>query len=814
MSGLNAANEQSEFIQAFIDEGREMLDQVEPLLIELEKRSDESCAVDGEVLNTIFRLFHSLKGAAGFLDLGTVSKVTHEAETLLDLFRKGEASLNSRHVDLLNRTTDFIRQLLDSIETQLDDKGFEREADEIIADLKDLIFTIANKGRKVTQKGTPSVPNHRQRAGAGTNPGDQGAVAESNFPASANSESVPEEMLQLTISPEMKTQFVTESEELLEAAETALISLEKDPGSAENISQAFRAIHSIKGNAGFLGYGDLEQISHRAETVLDIVRSHEESQTSDIFSLMLQVIDFLRCGIRDLGQGKNPEIPGTLGLVSLLEDTVRKLQGKIAGTDNSPAAQSPAQVSAAKPQNISPSLVPMAETETSNAGDSPAFEGSEDIQEERRTGADRRSGVDRRASDRRAADKNPAQRQSIRVDVEKLDILMDLVGELVIAEAMVAQNPDLQGLNKSLDRFEKSVMQLNKITRDLQDVATSIRMIPLSGTFRKMIRLVRDLAQKSSKKVELEILGEETEVDKTVIEQINDPLVHIIRNSIDHGLETPDEREKSGKPPIGHVSLEAKYVGGEVWIIVRDDGRGLNREKILSKARERGLISGDESELKDEEVWQFIFQPGFSTAEKITDVSGRGVGMDVVRRNIENIRGKVEVRSETGKGSMVILRIPLTLAIIDGMITRVGGNLYIIPVIAIKESLKVDTKYITCTMDGQEIANIRGRLIPIVRIRELFNLNHNSLTSLEEGILIVVENEQKSMGLFVDEVVRQQQVVIKGLSNYVGNVGCVSGCTILGDGDISLILDIAGIMDFAESGQVGGNNRAKAIKEV
>ncbi len=791
MPVIRRDSEQSEFIHAFVDESREMLDQVEPLLIELEKRSDVSSKVDSEVLNTIFRLFHSLKGAAGFLELTTIGKVTHEAETLLDLFRKGESVLNSGHIDLLNRTTDFIRNLLNIIESELHDHGFEIEADAIILALKQAKGSLKNDIPGKMRPENVRKPENR---------------IEIEIPTDKIKAAEPD-TLKLEISPEMIKQYVSEAEELLETAESALMGFEKEPHNLDYISQAFRALHSFKGNSGFLGYSDLERVSHQVETVLDTIRAQKGESDGEALSLILEILDFLKSGVAEVAAGRPPKIMGADGLISLLKDAMPEATSSAPAPVISPslcglkiefAPDEPPEPAGEKTSPASVALrtagrIQFAAEDTVAAPQAPSTVEAPP-ESERRAGFDRRTGDDRRAAERAGAG-----HQSIRVDIEKLDILMDLVGELVIAEAMVAQNPDLVGMTGSLDRFERSVLQLNKITRDIQDAATSIRMITLSGSFRKMIRLVRDLSQKSGKKVELDIIGEETEVDKTVIEQINDPLVHIIRNSIDHGLETPDQRGAKGKSITGRVTLEAKYMGGEVWITIRDDGRGLDREKIISKARERGLLEGDGSGMRDEEVWQMIFLPGFSTADKITDVSGRGVGMDVVRRNIENIRGKVEVRSEKDRGSTVILKIPLTLAIIDGMITRVGKNLYIIPIIAIKESLKADRRYITRTMDGQEIINIRGQLIPIVRLSEIFEADSNC-AELEDGILIIVEYEQKSLCLFVDEVIRQQQVVIKGLSNYVGNVGCVSGCTILGDGDISLILDIAGIMSLVEDG--------------
>jgi two-component system, chemotaxis family, sensor kinase CheA len=782
MSGIYKDSEQGEFIQAFVDEGREMLENVEPLLIELENSSGSSSVVDSEVLNTIFRLFHSLKGAAGFLHLNTVAKVTHEAETLLDMFRKGTATLNSGHIDLLNRTTDFMGKMINSIETKLDDNGFDDEAAQIVKDLNLTIKSLSGEAVETPLTPPPAAPQ-KQIA----KPISESAAIET--PAGDETDK-----MQLVITPEMAKQFVTEAEELLEKAESAIINLEKEPDNKDFISEAFRSIHSFKGNSGFFGYSDLENISHKAENVLDILRDCSTGDGDEALTLILQVIDFLRGGISDIYAGKDPVIPGTQGLIALLESAATNLSGSLKAakpaqskTHNEKSEDS----TPAKPAGATPSISLPSLDAAPSAGSAIAATVTAAAEE------------DHKAAERKVQEPKNTQRQSIRVDVEKLDILMDLVGELVIAEAMVAQNPDIKGLGIPLDRFEKSIMHLDKITRDLQSVSTSIRMIPLSGTFRKMIRLVRDLGQKSGKKVTLDIIGEETEVDKTVIEQINDPLVHIIRNSIDHGLEMPSDRQTKGKPAAGNVTLEAKYVGGEVWILIRDDGAGLNREKILNKARERGLIDNDGAEMKNEDVFMLIFQPGFSTADKITDVSGRGVGMDVVRRNIEGIHGKVEVRSEKDRGTMVILKIPLTLAIIDGMIVRAGGNLYTIPVIAIKESFKIKQSSVTHTMDGLELVNIRGQLLPVVRVHELFSLSKDT-ADLESGIIIVAENEEKSICLFIDEVIQQQQIVVKGLSNYIGNIKGVSGCTILGDGDISLILDIAGIIDLAENGYVQG----------
>jgi two-component system chemotaxis sensor kinase CheA len=383
---------------------------------------------------------------------------------------------------------------------------------------------------------------------------------------------------------------------------------------------------------------------------------------------------------------------------------------------------------------------------------------------------------------------------SIRVDLAKLDTLMNLVGELVIAETMVTRNPDLKG--HEFENLEKASHHLRRITTDLQDVAMSVRMVPLTGTFKKMVRLVHDTALKSGKRVDLRLKGEETEIDKTVIESIADPLVHIVRNAIDHGIEKPEVRRSMGKPPEGTVTIEARHESGEVWIIVSDDGQGLAREAILAKAIGKGLVEDDGSSLSDMDIYRLVFAPGFSTATEITELSGRGVGMDVVKQNIESINGRVDIRSTPGRGSSFIMRIPLTMAIIEGMLVRVGRSTYSVPLLSIREAFQPQAGQVTVTPDGIEVVRLREELIPVVRMHELYRLR-GDCEELTDGIVIIVENDGTTAALFADEILGQQQTVVKGLSSYVGKPHGVSGCTILGDGSISLILDVATILAHA-----------------
>ncbi len=378
----------------------------------------------------------------------------------------------------------------------------------------------------------------------------------------------------------------------------------------------------------------------------------------------------------------------------------------------------------------------------------------------------------------------------ISVNVAKLDALMDMIGELVIAESMVLHNPDLYGLQ--LDNFHKSAHQLHKITSELQDLAMSIRMVPLRNTFQKMHRIVRDMSRKCGKEVDLLITGEETEVDKNVIDHISDPLMHLVRNALDHGLESQEERLEKGKPPKGTVLLGARNEGGEIQIFVRDDGKGLNKAKLLKRAKENGLLTKPEQEMTEKEIYHLIFHTGFSTSDTITEYSGRGVGMDVVLRNIEGLGGRVSVESEEGKGTQFTVHFPMTLAIIDGMNVRVGNCTYTLPITVIKETIKPSGKDVIRDPQGNEMILFRGECCPVVRLHQIYGVRADTET-ISEGIVVMVETSDKMAGVFVDELIGENQVVVKALPRYINQISGIAGCTILGDGSISLILDVAGL---------------------
>lgn len=422
--------------------------------------------------------------------------------------------------------------------------------------------------------------------------------------------------------------------------------------------------------------------------------------------------------------------------------------------------------------------------------------------------------IERRQDDRRQGERRGPARSgessSIRVNISKVDELINMVGELVITQSMLSQFGEDDNFNEShIERLKDGLAQLESHTRELQESVMRIRMMPISFAFQRFPRLVHDLSAQFGKQIELVMTGEATELDKTVLEKIGDPLVHLVRNSLDHGIEMPDVRRKAGKPESGVIKLGAYHQGGNIVIEIKDDGAGLNREKILAKAKQNGLVSEDER-LSDEQIDDLIFRPGFSTADVVSDVSGRGVGMDVVRRNIRELGGTVEVMSTPGQGSVFTIRLPLTLAILDGQLVGIGSETYILPVISIIESLQVKPEYVNEVAGRAEVYRLRDEYIPIVRLYEIFGIEPLS-TSLNEGLLVVVEAEGKKIAIFVDELQAQQQVVIKSLETNFKKVQGLSGATILGDGTVALIIDIAGLIELYQR-NMGGDAGPQPVK--
>ena len=395
-----------------------------------------------------------------------------------------------------------------------------------------------------------------------------------------------------------------------------------------------------------------------------------------------------------------------------------------------------------------------------------------------------------------AKDKSKEKTAFISVSVNKMDQLMELIGELVISESVVMQNPDLKVPGLNINNFNKAAVQMSKISTDLQNVIMSMRMVPLTNTFQKMNRIVFDVSRKLGKDIELEMIGEQTEVDKNIIEHISDPLMHLVRNSVDHGIESKQERIDSGKPEKGKVILSAKTEAGKVWISVEDDGSGLDREKILAKAKKQGLLddSKPDEAYTDKEVYQLITLPGFSTNEQVTEYSGRGVGMDVVVQNIQAIGGTLDIESTPGCGSIMSLKIPLTLAIIDGIVMETGKSSFVMETGMIKQFVRVTEDMMVHEPNGDEYVMIRGECFPVIRLGDWYGLEDYQ-KDIEKGIMMILEIEDKRVCLFVDKLIGEQEIVVKPIPSYIKKVKGLSGCTQLGDGSIALILDLSGMID-------------------
>ena len=764
--------------------------EVNPVCLECDIYNDRK--IDISEIDAIFRVFHSFKGSSSFLGLDTITSLTHEAESIMDFIRKDIIVIVPEIIDILMDGVDALRLSMRAIT----DESLTEEADEnagrIIVDLKEKITYIEEKLflEKILSGETKNMSE--------ADIVEDIEVTEA-YEETAEIENEEEVSIEFEISDEIKEKFAQESAEIIDIVEDSFLQMEKDASNPVLLSNAFRNIHSFKGNCGFMGYKDMENVSHKMESILENLLDDNMTIDTAKIPILLDMLDLVKGALGDISKGEDGSISGLDNMLKSLED---ELGMKFENPGKFAAATEPEPEPETKKSKPKVDPIPKEKAKTKAKIEKKKIEPKELKQEVKKKELEI---VNAKVSQTKAkskvkvakakSTKNEVKRTDIRVDLEKLDILMDLVGELVIAGAMVSSNDDVK--DKGFEDFEKSSVHLNSIIKDLQDVAMNVRMIPIAGTFSKMMRLVHDLARKSKKKVKLITSGEQTEVDKTVIEMIGDPLVHIIRNAVDHGIEPEDIRKEANKGEFGNVSLDARYEGGEVWITIKDDGKGLKREVILNKGIEKGLVEGDGSDMSDSDVFRMIFEPGFSTAAQVTEVSGRGVGMDVVKKNIEKLKGTIDIKSEEGIGTTFILRIPLTLAIIEGMLVRVGDTKYVIPILAILESVIIDESQITIAPDGSETVKIREKLLPIVRVYDLHKINPDSV-KISEGILITVQYRDKQVCLFVDEILGQESIVVKGLSDYIGHVGGVSGCTILGNGDICLILDIGTLLTLSE----------------
>lgn len=594
--------------------------------------------------------------------------------------------------------------------------------------------------------------------------------------------------LNLEENRELLAEFYAESVEHLQQIEAALLALEQQPDEPEALNSIFRAFHTIKGNAGFLGLVPMHTLAHEVESLLDLARNQKLRLSSAIITEILRSRDALQALTHQVACAlEKGQLPAQIVPVSHLIVAVKKL-ALAAETSaepeeiSAPEPEAPAletgvaemdpesapeiaPAMAIVPEASSPTAVPFAPAGRPRAPTPNATTGS----------------------------KPNASSATVRVNTEKLDSLMDVVGELVIVQSQLIETSRQYGGDGS--PLHRNVGQLSRITKELQHTAMSLRMIPIKPTFQKMERLSRDLARDCGKKVAFLTSGEDTELDRTVVEEMADPLVHMVRNALDHGLEPPAERLKLGKPESGILHLKAYHQGSNIVVELQDDGRGIDPAKVLAKARRQGLVPENVQLTLDETV-NLIFLPGFSTAEKVTSVSGRGVGMDVVKRNIEKLRGKIEITSEPGRGSTFKIKLPLTMAIIDGLVVRVGEDRFILPSTSVQMALRPARENIS-TVHGQgEVLDLRGKMVPIHRLHRLFEIAAQAQNPWD-GIVVIVEASGKISALLVDEMVSKQEVVIKNLGSYMQGLPGVAGGAILGDGNIALILDPGSLLQKA-----------------
>ena len=740
-----------EMLSAYVNQQVSMLSDLEELILVYEKeRSDQP-------LTQIKRLVHTAKGEAGVMGLEAVAQACHDLEdyiqgqgkalspdTLLDFKDWFESAVQACHKASPMPEPEFLHQ-----------GGQVGEAEQAA-------FS--------SQDPADSPDTHMQEDSTAS-------------PAADSDPRAQDPLLQpVSISdPEITAEFITEAQEHFDIADENLLTLESDPQNLDAVAAVFRAFHTIKGTCGFLGLTPHAELAHKAENLLDEVRKEKMDFADSVVDATFNALDMLKAMTADLKTALEH------GGVYTPAPKLREVYDFVVSVrDNAPTGKT------APPEAETGDEPPIgAETSSGSAQEADSFVPPSDPAPEAKDSSPPETPV---------ANQNGSGgtqiKQTMKIDADKIDLLLDTIGELVIVESIVTQDESLNG--NTSPRLERNLAQLTKITRSLQDMGMSMRMIPIEATFRRMARLVRDLAKKSGKQVELEMQGKETELDKAMVEKLGDPLVHMVRNAVDHGIEpTPEDRVAAGKPAKARVTLKAYHEGGSIHIGISDDGRGLNRQALADKAMERGIISSAEG-MSDEEMYALIFEPGFSTAAQITDVSGRGVGMDVVRSNIEALRGNIRIHSLPGEGTTFTLVLPLTMAIIDGMLVRVGSERYILPLLSIIQSFQPTPDMLATVAGRGETLPFRGRLVPLFRLSRLFTVQ-DAFSDPTQGIAVVVEDAGRQVAILVDELLGQNQTVIKSLGSAMGSISGVAGASIMSDGQPGLIIDVSGVVRMATS---------------
>ena len=819
-----------DIMEGFQHESLDMLDEIEPILINI---SNKSLTLDIDIINNIFRTFHTIKGCAGSLGLETLTKLGHEAESLLDFFREDDNFnlIKSNHIDKLCETIDLLRIIINDIDLEY---------------LKESDIDIANICLELNQM-TKEVKEVKVN-----------------------------ENINIVKNDNLHDQFIADGIDIILELEESILSLKENNDDKELIQHVYRTIHNFKGNCSLIGYQDLEKISHCIESILLPIRSGTMEFSDDIFSICINTIDCLKKSLEE-SNNNIPKIESLDVLVDILTEYIPKDENNqdenneeekdenneeekdenkevILFVDDNKFArdkikkiyeQSNYKVftsnsgkdALSKLKNLNISLlvtdlnmpimngVELIRKVNEDIPNLPiiVMSGREDIDMFKELigtelsgycdkNVDKgkllslslkaiKDGIKKKLTSSSIKEENRVvfkPRNDIRVDMSKLDQVLNLVGELLIAESLVTSHPEI----KKIQSFSESAEQLKGIINELHDVTLGLRMVPVESLFKKMIRVVHDVSNKTNKKIKLLMEGEETELDKIVIDALSDPLIHMIRNSADHGIEIPSDRLKNKKDEVGTILLKAIQKGNEVSITIKDDGSGLSKDKILQKALEKNIVDDDKiKSMSDDEIYQLIFSPGFSTAEKVTDVSGRGVGMDVVRKNIESVNGRIDIKSDYGVGSSFTIRIPLNLATMEGILFRVGKQKYTIPISSIRETFQLENEELSKRADGLEYVTLREEVIPIVRLHNIHEIEPDS-EKIKDGILVVLDVSDGCFCLLVDEMLYQMDTVIKDFSGYIKNLPTICGSNILGDGKISLIINVENIIRMLKNGNI------------
>jgi two-component system chemotaxis sensor kinase CheA len=774
----------------FVEEQQSVAATIEDLILRFEKKPDS------EILDELKRVFHTLKGEARVFGLADIEKLCHTVEDLLETYHE------KLRVNALFGVKDFLARCFTALKNHV-------PMPELTPAMLGALATAADVFDEDSTIAAVVYNPLKGPVGFKVEPDSKTTGVEDIQDSSASFRSLMNADLDLL------SDFVSEVKEHIDNINDQLLALENNPGDSDLLNAVFRVFHTIKGAAGFLALDDISRLSHITESLLDCARKGELILKDGSIDIVFEAVDEMKNLIGTveiaISSGKNTYLPS-----STVDPLVQKIK-HLLDPQTTPVT-SDTMVSEAANDMCRESAT-LSEQCIFNASDDPARTTSdpqslpiEEFESDRCIAENLVDTTDNTADEfleiqyenddaqlqSAASPQTPQQlrariKDSIKVDAENLDMLIDAIGELVIIEAMIRQDSSIRvGASSTLLR---NITQMDKITRELQTLGMSLRMIPIKATFQKMARVVRDLARKSDKKIEFITRGEDTMLDKSVVDRIGDPLIHLVRNAVDHGIELKHEdRRREGKNSVGRIVLTAFHKGGNIYVEISDDGRGLNRDAIQKKALEKGLIR-EGHQLSDNEIYNLILLPGFSTAGKVTDVSGRGVGMDVVKRTIEDLRGNIDINSEPGSGTTISLRLPLTLAIIDGMLVRIGEERYIIPTLSIVESVRPRVEDITTVVNKGEMISIRNSLISLFRLSDLFKIK-GSVQEIEKSIVIVVEDSGIKTGIMVDELLGQQSTVIKTLGALKGLTG-ISGGSIMTDGTVGIILDIGGIVKLA-----------------